>query len=58
MARALVGQFLNAEHLRPERSADRRQEITERPVQRPLRGRSPGRPTLSQVGEVLFDRRG
>ena len=55
MARALVGQFLNAEHLRPERRADRRQEIVERSVQRPLLGRAPGGPDLSQVGEVTFD---
>ncbi len=57
MARALVGQFLNAEHFGTDRRADCRQEIAERSIQRPLLGRAPGGPDSAQVGEVLFDRR-
>ena len=55
MACALVGEFLNAEHLRPERRADCRQEVAERSIQRTLLGRAPGRPDSSHVGEVLLD---
>ena len=58
MARALVGQFLNARHLRPERRTDRRQEIVERPIRRPLRCRARRRPDLSPVEEVVLGRHG
>ena len=44
MARALVGQFLNAEHLRPECRADRRQEIVKRSVTATAPGSPPRRP--------------
>ena len=57
MACALIGRFLNAEHLRLERRADRRQEIVEWSIQRPFLGRAPGRPDSSKVGEVAFGHR-
>ena len=56
MTSAQIGRLLNAEHLWLERRADRLQEITEWPIQRPFRSRSPGRPDTPQVSEVLLDR--
>ena len=57
MARALVGEFADAEHLRPERRADGVQQVGERPVARPLPGRAAGRAHPPEIGEIRFDRR-
>ena len=58
MARALIGELADAEHLRLQRRAHRVQEIREWPVARPLPG-CPARGTdPPQIVEVRLDRRG
>ena len=57
MARPLIGEFGDTEHLRPERAADCTQQVCEWPVARPFTGRTARRTDLPQLGEVGFDRR-
>ena len=58
MARALVGELADAEHLGLERRADRVQKVRERPVGRSLPGRPARGADPPQIVEVRFDRRG
>ena len=56
MAHTLVGKLAYTEHLRPERRADRVEQIRERPVARPLPCRTAGGTYPPEIGEVGLDR--
>ena len=58
MARALVGELADAEHLGLQCRAHRVQKIRERPVARPLAGGSARGADPPQIVEVRLDRRG
>ena len=57
MARTVVGELLDAEHLRLQRRPDGVQQPRERTVARPLPGRPAGGAHLPQIGEVRLHRR-
>ena len=57
MARALVGQLADAEHLGLQRRADRVEQVRERPVARTLPGRSAGGADPPQIFEIRLHRR-
>ena len=57
MARALVGQFDDAEYLRLERSADGVQQVRECRIARPLSSRPARCAQAPEINEISLDRR-